>query len=89
MYLNLLTDDSTEQFLNSEHPITFTSNTGRSLGLDSHDMEIIDIQKKVRKFYNKHNPTTLLIEIPSILPAPCNILSHIDIIYRNLFKLHL
>jgi len=48
-----------------------------------------DIQKKVRKFYTKHNPTTLLIAITSILPALCDISSHIDIIYRNLFKLHL
>ena len=48
-----------------------------------------EILKKIRKFYIKHNPTTLLIEITSILQALCNISPHVDIIYRNLFKLHL
>jgi len=41
MYLYLSTDDNIQQFPSSEHPITVTSNTGCSLGLDSHAWELL------------------------------------------------
>jgi len=53
MYLYLSTDDSTKQFPNSEHPLSLAIQ-------DVHYVRTVmrgkycDIQKKVRKFYNKH-----------------------------------
>jgi hypothetical protein len=53
MYLYVSTDDSTQQFPNSEHPITFTSNTGCSLGLYSHEWELLLHTKERKKILHQ------------------------------------
>jgi len=53
MYLYLSTDDSTKQFTNSEHPVTFTSNTGCLQGLDSHAWELLCHTKESKEILHQ------------------------------------